>query len=103
MTSYDSFDTRVCQMKQMEGASTFTTCLYSKEANVKVKIAKHVPKALQGELGTMQVTLHEVELAHNVLHEQLCTLQRRIEVLECEPIKKQTTVMELKTRVAKVR
>jgi hypothetical protein len=90
-------------MKQMEGASTFTTCLYSKEANLKVKIAKHVPKALQGELGTMQATLHEVELAHNVLHEQLCTLQRRIEVLECETIKKQTTLMEVETRAVKVK
>jgi hypothetical protein len=54
-------------------------------------------------LGTIQATLHEVELAHNELHEQLCTLQRRIEVLECEAIKKQTTLMEVETRVAKVK
>ncbi len=101
MTSYDPFDTRVCQMKQMEGTSTFTTCLYSKEANLRVKIAKHVPKALQGELETMQATLHEVELAHKELHEQLCTLQGRIEVLECGGIKRQITLMEVETRVDK--
>jgi len=37
--------------------------------NLKAKITKYAFDALQGELGTMQAALHEVELEHNVLCE----------------------------------
>jgi hypothetical protein len=41
---------------------------YSKEANIRVEIVKHALEALQGKLGTMQATLHEVQLER----EELC-------------------------------
>ncbi len=40
MTSYDPFDTKVCQKKQMEGASTLTPPIYSREENLNVEITK---------------------------------------------------------------
>jgi hypothetical protein len=45
----------------------------------------------------MQATLHEAQLEHNELSEQLCMMQRRIKVLKHEVIYKQTTLMETKT------
>jgi capsule polysaccharide export protein KpsE/RkpR len=68
----------------MEGASTLTPPIYSREANSNVEITKDALQALQGELGTIQATLHEVELEHNELNEQLCMMQIRIKVLKHE-------------------
>jgi hypothetical protein len=56
---------------------------YSRELNFKAKIIEYALEALQRELGIMQTTLHEVELEHNVLHEQFSMMQRRIEVFKC--------------------
>jgi hypothetical protein len=61
---------------------------YSRELNLKAKIIKYALEALQRGLGIMQATLHEVELEHNALHEQLGMMQRRIEVLKCQPTHK---------------
>ncbi len=62
LASYGQFDMRVCQTKHVEGTNTLKPLLYFKEANLKVKILEHFFKALQKGLGTMQSTLHEVEL-----------------------------------------
>jgi hypothetical protein len=48
----------------MEGANTHKLYLYYKELNWKAKTAKHAFEVLQGELGTMQATLHDVELSN---------------------------------------
>jgi len=42
---------------------------YFKEANLRVEVVKHGLEALRGKLGTMQNTLHEVELKRNELCE----------------------------------
>jgi hypothetical protein len=53
------------------GASTLRSLLYSREANLKVNIIGHAFKAMQGELGTMHVTLDEMKFERMCLHEQL--------------------------------
>jgi hypothetical protein len=62
---------------------------YSRELDLKAKIIEYALEALQGELGIMQSTLHEVELEHNALCEQLGMIQRRIEVFKCQATHKQ--------------
>ncbi len=84
LASYGPFDMRVCQTRHVEGANTLRPLLYFKEANLKVEILEHFFKALQRELGTMQATLHEMELEYNVLQEQLNMIERRIKVLKHE-------------------
>jgi hypothetical protein len=57
---------------------------HSRELNLNAKMIEYALEALQGELGIMQATLHEVELEHNVLCKQLGMMQRRIEVFKCQ-------------------
>jgi hypothetical protein len=71
-------------MGHMKGVNTHTLPLNSREASLRAKIVEHAFDALQGELATMQTTPCEVELECNRVHEQLCQMKIRIEVLEHE-------------------
>ncbi len=75
---------RMCQTRHMEGENTLRPLLYFKKANLKVEILEFFFLTLQKGLGTMQATLHEVELEHNVLQKQLNMIERKIQVLKHE-------------------
>jgi hypothetical protein len=78
-------DGKTCP-NQAIGRCGRTTC--ARELNLNAKMIEHALEALQGGLGIMQATMHEVELEHNVLCKQLGMMQRRIEVLKCQVIHK---------------
>lgn len=84
LASYGPFDMKVCQSRHMEGENTLRPLLHFKKANLKVEILNFFKKTLQKGLGTMQATLHEVELEHNVLQKQLNMTKIRIQVLKHE-------------------
>jgi hypothetical protein len=59
----------------IEGASTLRPTQYSREANLRARIAKHV-------LEVLHVQLNEVIMEHSVLCEQLVMTQKKVEILE---------------------